>query len=426
MSSLRAVLIFLLVGAAPLAAQQTYTAGKIVFDHLGPYSQAQLEAASGMHAGTTFDADALGAAAQRLVDSGYFANVGATLAPGRATAITVLFSIDPIQRSEMLRAGFENFVWLSHAEIEASLQAKSPLFLDYLPENSPLADSFDAALTETLAAKGVTAHVTHDTVEPTMLQPERAIEFRIASPVIRVANVKLAGVTPDLVPLIQKSVNAAAKAAYNEGLAGETTKDRILAPLLDAGYAEASLSDIALYPKLDGDSASVVLSATLSAGDIYRVSGVNFAGSSLLSAEAFAAATKLHPGDVASRALLLETMAPLDAAYRRQGYMDVVVMAAPLPDAAAHQIAYTVSVSPGEQYRVKEITINNLDPDARTEFDRAFTIKTGDLFDLEYLADFLKNNTALKALRNYACTWKAYADPGTHTVDLVLTFVRIQ
>jgi outer membrane protein assembly factor BamA len=412
--------------AAPLAAQQTYTAAKIAFDHPGAYSQAQLEAAAGMHAGTTFNSDDLGTAAQRLVDSGYFAKVGATLAPGRTSAITVLFGIEPIQRSEMLHTGFENFVWLSHAEIDSALQAKSPLFLGYLPENSPLADAFDAALTDALAAKGVTARVSHDTTEPTMPQPERAVEFRIASPSIRVANVKLTGVTPDLVPLIQKSVNAAAKAVYNEGLAGETTKDRILAPLFDAGYVQASLSGVALVPKLDGDSASVVVSATLSPGDVYRVSGINFAGSSLLSAEAFAASAKLHPGDVASRALLLETMAPLDAAYRRQGYMDVVVVAAPLPDPATHQVAYTVSVIPGEQYQVKEITINNLDPAARAEFDSGFAMKTGELFNPEYLAAFLKKNTGLKSLRNYAGTWKAYADPGTHTVDVVLTFVRIQ
>ena len=59
----------------------------------------------------------------------------------------------------MLRVGFENFVWLSPAEIVAALQAKSPLFAGYLPETSPLADIFDAALTDALAAKGITAKV---------------------------------------------------------------------------------------------------------------------------------------------------------------------------------------------------------------------------------------------------------------------------
>jgi outer membrane protein assembly factor BamA len=350
-----------LAGAAVTATAQ-YTAKKIVFDHPGPYTQAQLEAAAGMHAGMQFKAADLGDAAQRLVDTGYFGDVGATL-EGMTNAASVLFSIKPIDHTQMLHAGFENFVWLTHAEIEDAVHAKSPLFLDYLPEGSPLADVIDAALTEVLAAKGITASVTHDTVEPTMLHPERVLQFRIANPTIRVANVKLGGVTPEMVPLIQKSVNSTARSPYNEGLAGQTTQDRILEPLLDAGYIQASLSSLTLTPSAIADGAtSVILSATLSTGDIFHVAGISFAGTPLLSAELFAASQKLHTGDIASRKDLLETLAPLDAAYRRQGYMDVIVKATPTPNAATHQVAYVVSIVPGEQYRIHELTANNLDP----------------------------------------------------------------
>jgi outer membrane protein insertion porin family len=296
--------------------------------------------------------------------------------------------------------------------------------MDYLPESSPLEEVFDESLTDLLARKGVTAVVDHSTVEPTMLQPERVVEFRIAAPAVRVANVKLTGVSADLAPLIQKSVNAAAKAAYNEGLAGETTEDRILAPLLDAGYIQASLSGVTVTPTLSGDSSSVVLAAALNPGDVFRISSISFAGTPLLSAGSFAASAKLHPGDVASRSLLMQTLAPLDAAYRRQGYMDVIVKAAPTPDPGTHQVAYTVTVAPGEQYRVHEVTANNLDAAAKADFDRGFLMKAGELYNPEYVSGFLKNNTALQALAGYSASFKAYADPNTHTVDVVLTFAR--
>jgi outer membrane protein assembly factor BamA len=416
--------MLLIAASIPSAAQQTYTAAKIVFDHPGMYSQAQLETTAGMHPGTTFNPDGLGAAVQRLVDSGYFSNVGATLAPGRNSAATVLFGIQPIDSSQMLRVGYENFVWLTHAEIEDALRAKSPLFSGYLPENSPLADTFDAALTSALSAKGISAHVTHDTIEPTMRQPDRAVEFRISDPSIRVANIKLAGVQSVLVPLIQKSINSATGARYEEGLSGTSTQDRILTPLLDAGYVQASLSDVVAAPTLTGDTASVVLSATLVPGDIYRISAITFSGTPLLSAESFAASAKLHPGDIASRALLFETLAPLDAAYRRQGYMDVAVQATPTADAATHQVGYAITVSSGEQYRVHQVTANNLDPAARADFDRGFLMKSGELFNPDYASNFIKNNTALKGLEGYSGIWQAYADPSTHTVDVVFTFAR--
>ena len=425
MTFLRSQLIrcgLLCLSAVPALAQ--YTAKKIVFNHPGPYTQEQLEAVAGIHPGMSFKTEDLTAAAQRLVDTGFFDDVGATL-DGNVKAVSVLFDIKLTDRTPMLHVGFENFVWLTHAEIEDAIHAKSPLFLDYLPESSPQQDVIKDVLTAALAAKGITAEVTYDTVEPTMVQPERVLQFRVAKPTIRVANVKLAGVTQDLVPLVQKSVNATARTAYNEGLAGQTTQDRILAPLFDAGYIQASLTEASRPPSPIADgAATVVFSATLNPGEIFRVSSISFAGTPFLSADSFAASQKLHPGDIAARKDLIETLAPLDAAYRRQGYMDVVVKATPTPDLATHQVAYTVTVTPGEQYRMHEITANNLDPEARKDFDRGFLMKAGELYNPEYAATFLRKNTALQALAGYSASFKAYADPNAHTVDLVITFIR--
>jgi outer membrane protein assembly factor BamA len=422
MSHLSKLLTFLLAATLPAVAQ--YKARKIVFNHPGPYTQEQLEAAAGMHAGMPFHAEDMAAAAQRLIDSGYFDAAGVTL-EGMTNAASVLFDIKPTDHAQMLHLGFENFVWLTHAEIEDAIRAKSPLFVDYLPESSPLDDVVRATLTDLLEAKGIAAEVVDDTVEPTMLQPERVLEFRVAKPAIRFTGVKLTGVAQELAPLIQRSVNATAGTAYNEGLAGQSTQDRILAPLLDAGYVQATLSDLVRTPSPAGESGvSVTLAATLRTGEIFRVSGIEFAGTPLLSAEAFAATEKLHPGDIASRKELMETLAPLDAAYRRRGYMDVVIHTSPVTNAATHQVAYSVTVDPGEQYRMHEITAKNLNPAAQKDFDRGFLMKTGELYNPEYAANFLKNNTALLALAGYSASFKAYADPNAHTVDLVITFVR--
>ena len=137
MKFLNGLAFILLAATIPThAADLTYTAAKIVFNNPGPYTQAQLEAAEGIHPGMKFKTDDLGAAAQRLVDSGFFSDVGATLS-GEVNKANVLFDIKPIDRAQMLHVGFENFVWLTHPEIEAALQAKASLFLDYLPEEQP-------------------------------------------------------------------------------------------------------------------------------------------------------------------------------------------------------------------------------------------------------------------------------------------------
>ena len=59
--------------------------------------------------------------------------------------------------------------------------------------------------------------------------------------------------------------------------------------------------------------------------------------------------------------------------------MDVIAEATPVLDPATHQVAYTVTVKPGEQYRVHQVTAENLDPAAQADFDRGFLMKAGEL-----------------------------------------------
>jgi hypothetical protein len=86
--------------------------------------------------GMPFTADDLSAAAQRLADTGFFDDVGASLNCD-IRAITVGFDLKPIDRARMLHVGFENFVWLTKDEMESAIKGKFPLFGYYLPEVSP-------------------------------------------------------------------------------------------------------------------------------------------------------------------------------------------------------------------------------------------------------------------------------------------------
>jgi len=403
---------------------QTYTAAHVHFSNLGTFTQQQLEDAAGVHEGTKLTATDLGAAAQKLVDTGYFDDMSATV-EGKVTAVTVEFEDKPTPLDHMMHVGFENFIWLTHDEVVAAIRARIPLFNEYLLDNSPHLPDLKVALTGALAARSIVAELSCEDFESTLRHPRREIGCRIVKPAIRVANIKLGGVTPTLLPLVQKSVNATARTAYTEGPANETTADRILAPLLDAGYIQATLTDATPVPSAIADNTvPVVLTAQLSPGDIFHVSAITFAGNEFLSADAFASTAKLHAGDVASRHDLLETLAPLDMAYRRKAYMDVIIHAVPTIDAGNRQVAYTVTVDPGEQYRLHDVTANNLDTAAKADFDRGFLMKAGDLYDPEYVATFLKQNTALRALAGYSAAFKAYADPNSHTVDLVISFVR--
>ncbi|HEY5330751.1 MAG TPA: POTRA domain-containing protein [Acidobacteriaceae bacterium] len=413
-----------LLSFASMNAGAQYTVSKVVFKNPGPYRQADLEAALGVHSGQKLSVADLQAAAQQLIDTGYFDDVQVGV-EGSLGAAQIVLTLKPVAAEQLTRTGFENFVWLSPEELAAAVHHAAPLFHGALPDAGNQTDAINAALAAALAARGADAKVTHTTIEPSTAQPMRAVEFRVERPLVRVHGIVLQGVSPAMTAAVDAIAQRLRGTVYNEGLAGETTQGRLLAPYNDAGYLDAKLTEIHCTPSAaSGMTVDVDVTATVDEGTPYRVASLDFAGTPLVPATTLTAAAKLHPGDIASRKLLLATLAPVDMAYRRQGYMDVVVQPGPVLDRTAHTVAYTVAVVPGEQYRLRSVNATGLDPAARNDFDRGWTMKAGALYNIQYVTSFLENNTALRALSAYSFAYKAVADPQTHTVDLALTFVR--
>lgn len=406
-----------------LSAQ--FTATKITFRNPGALAQNDLETVAGIHAGAKISTDGIRNAAQHIIDTGYFEDVGVDTA-GPASALNVIFILKPIAAERMTLAGFENFVWLSPEELAATLHQAAPLFHDRLPDAGNQIDAITHALQIALAAKGVNTEVVHETLQPSLTQPERTIEFRVERPVVRVHAITLQGVSQDLAAATTKAAASLRGSRYSEGRDGGNTRDSVLAPYFEAGYLDARLVD--MHRTLVQNTATettIDLTASIKPGEPYQVASFNYDGTPLASRDAVMATAKLKPGTVASAKLLQETLAPIDTAYRRQGYMDVWVDPGARLDPAKHTVSYTVQVTPGAQYRLRSVKVLNLSGEARKDFDANWRLKPGELYDAQYVSEFLKRNTALRSLEGYAGTFEAAADPETHQVDLTVTFARM-
>lgn len=400
----------------PCAAQWKF--GKATYKNAGPYTQAELDTVLALHVGDKVTIQSLQDAAQRVMSTGYFEDVGVGTSSVPA-GLELVLTLKPLPEDRMTRVGFENFVWLTPAELQAAVHQAAPLFHGRLPDTGHDAESIQKALTEALAAKGQQASVTYETVEPTTEQPMRATEYWVESPRVVVGNVKLQGVSPAMAPTVQVALKKVIGLPYNAGLAAGTTEGELLRPYLNAGYLQAKLVDVKNTMTAGAHTVGVEVTGTIVEGDVYRVGSISFAGTSVAPASLMAEA-KLKPGDVASRKLLMETLKPIDTAYRKMGYMDVVVDSGAVLDTAAHTVAYKVKVAPGEQYRVAEIHVTGLNPAAQTEFDHGWLMRAGELYNVEYVNGFLANNTALRALGKYTFAYRAVADPQKHTVVLTL------
>lgn len=88
-----------------------------------------------------------------------------------------------------------------------------------------------------------------------------------------------------------------------------------------------------------------------------------------------------------------------------------------------YTVAYTVTVLPGEIYRLKSVTVRGLPQIPRADFDKNFRLHPGDVYNETYVSDFLTKNTALRSLDTYAGAFSASSDSSTHLVDLDINFV---
>jgi outer membrane protein insertion porin family len=419
--ALRALGIFCLLATSAFAQQ--YTVKNIVFDGKMPYSQAALEAASGLKPGATITKDDLQAASQHLIDTGAFADLSSTV-DGPAKSITVIFHVKPQDPARILTASFDNFVWYQPSELAAEIQKTVPLFDGTVPEAGNEQDAIAAALKQLLTAKGVTGgSLSVDPVAPSSSQPLRVLEFRLTKPAVRIHSLTVDGMRPNFSTAKDKLVLALTGKAYNEGLLPRSLPNVLLNVYKNAGFQGAKVTSLTRTIASTTDSTvDVDVSVTLEEGDVYRLSKLDWSGSPMMTTEAFNAEAYLHPGDIASQKTLLQSLGKLEAAYRRKGYMDVVVTSTPQLDTTAHTVAFTVAVIPGEAYKLSAVTTLHLNPTQKADFDKAWTLKPGDIYDESYVTGFLKNNSAIPSLEALSASFKTVANPDAHTVELILTF----
>jgi outer membrane protein assembly factor BamA len=411
------------LAATPALAQ--YTLKKIVFEGVTtPYTQAALEAASGLKPGDQATNATLQQAAQRLSDTGAFGDLQVTF-DGPVKAISIIFKITPLDPSHQLTAAFDNFIWFTPEELEAGLRARVPLFAPTLPEAGNLQDAVQTALADMLKEKGVTATLTHDIFEPSAEYPVRIVAYRVKTPAIRLHTINLTGVSSEFAAPIHEIAGKITGRPFNDGVEKLTTAETLLTPYLKAGYLNANLTGRTLTPTASSpDRIDVDLSAAVNTGVPFHVGDIVWAGSPQISSEAFAAASPLRTGDLANPTTLAKSVDLLAAAYRKQGYADVLVSPKPSLDTATNRVSYTFSVVPGEIYRIRTLTPLNLTSAQQSDFNRGWTLKAGDVFNSEYITNFLQQNTALRSFDGYSATFKAIRDPESHLVDVTVTFIR--
>ena len=139
-----------------------------------------------------------------------------------------------------------------------------------------------------------------------------------------------------------------------EKLAGDL--ERLRSFYLNRGFLEFSIDSTQV--SIDADREGVYITANITEGERYTVTGFKFSGNTLGRDAELAALMQLRPGEVFSGQLLNESTRTMTELYGSIGYAFANVNALPEVDRENRTVFFNVSIDPGRRVYVRRINIS--------------------------------------------------------------------
>jgi outer membrane protein assembly factor BamA len=411
------------LSATPPAAAQKYLPKTIQFKGAPEYSDEELLAASGLKKGKVLDFAEMSGHSQKLMDSGLFETLSF-----KFDGVDLVYTLVP--HSELYPVRLENLPLTPGKELDAALHDRFPLYHGKVPAEAGLAEQVRQALEEMLAAKGIKANVTVEPYTDQKLQVVTAMNYSITDPPVRMGEIHLQGVSPEMQDKVKSVANRATKTDYDtDNTAGNIERAFVLL-YTDEGYAAVKVhAERSDHPIAGSQAIDIPVNVTIEEGRHYKLGSIYLpSGEPLNLAEINKAAglvtnkveTSLSvKGGITLRTALLF----VTGQYKSKGYMDCVVMPHPQYDEAAGNVNYTLEVQPGPVYTMGKLTIQNSAEDLRAAMWGAWKMPTGAVFSEKALHDYYytQGNTPLgRTFASANCKYTLTKNIETHTVDVTL------
>jgi outer membrane protein assembly factor BamA len=340
--------------------------------------------------------DAVRDAAQKLVDSGVFSDVGY-----RHTAVTggmdVQFTVKDKTADQFLPAVFENVVWLSDNELREELQKRVPLFHGDIPLDGRLGDEVAEAVAAILKARNIDAHVTS---AQSCLSGEKNCtrNFSVDNIQIETARLNISGAPAEIVAEVQ--------AAAKKNIIGKpylrSQTDKLLAQLIRAaclkrGLLKPEIQDLTIAPsEHSGEGVGVALSAQVVPGPAYRYEGQSWSGNTAISSAALEKMVHLYQHLPVDGAKLESDLENVRLQLALRGYMQARVTVQPEFDEMQGSVKYKFVVAQGPLFKMGKLDVSGFPEKVVDEVMTLWKLREGDPFDRSYVARFFQEPKILQ------------------------------
>ncbi|MGA8539559.1 MAG: POTRA domain-containing protein, partial [Terriglobales bacterium] len=335
-------------------------------------------------------------------------------------------------KSKLVPAHFENFVWFTDAELHTALQSRVPLFKQLLPVAGNLPDRVSEALQAILSEKNYPGRVDYLRAGDDSGGSLKAIDYRVEEVSIRIRNVEFPGASPEQAALLAKAAARVTGAEYARSSLQAVAKFDLLPVYLHRGYLKAEFgpSDARVVPQpasaadsIPSTEIEVDAIIPVTPGKIYSTSAVDWKGNSAIATTELAPLLHMPPGQPADAMRFLDDVQTVDKLYRSRGYMAVQIKPDAQFDDEKSTVHYDLLIVEGDRYKMGELEILGLDTQAKAQMEAAWTLRQGQPYNADYPKKFLDDTRQLLP-RGVAWNVSIHETPdaGDKTVDVEIRF----
>ena len=367
------------------------------------YTDKEILGASGLQIGqNAADAD-FKEAVRRLGDSGLFSEaVYSYTSSDNGTKLEL--QLADTDKSKLVPAHFENFVWFTDDELQAALQRSVPLFKQVLPITGNLPDRVSEALQTLLSEKQLPGRVDFLRNADESTGKVTAIDYRVEEISFRIRNLEFPGASPEQSALLVTAARRLTGAEYGRSSLAAVAKFDLLPVYLQRGYLKAAFgqSDARVVPPTSPaadaqKSADLEVDAIIpvTPGKMYSTSSVEWKGNSAIATAEVAPLLHLPPGQPADGVRLLRDIDTVGKLYRSRGYMAVHIKPDAQFDDQKNTVHYDVNIVEGDLYKMGELEILGLDTQAKARMQAAWRLPEGEPYNADYPTKFLEDTRDL-------------------------------
>jgi surface antigen-like variable number repeat protein len=390
------------------------------------YTDKEILAASGLELGRTASDANFKEAVKRLGDTGLFTDVAYSYSYSPAGA-KLEFQLVDTDKSKLVPAHYENFVWFTDAELTSEIQRRVPLFKQALPLAGSLPDQVSEALQVILGARHLPGRV--DYLRESKPGTGEAgdligIAYRVEEANFYIHDVEFPGAGPDQLPALKAAAHKLIGAEYVRSSLAIVAGVDYLPVYLQRGYLKAAFAQAdARVATQTSTQVQVDAIFPVTPGKIYSTSSVAWKGNAALPVDQLQSLLHLPLAQPADAVRLASDLENVQKLYHTKGYMAARIQAEPRMDDAASTVHYDLCVVEGDLFQMGELEIVGLDSQAKASLQNAWTLREGQTYNSDYPKEFLKNAfRLLPHAEQWAVDIREAVNAKDKTVDVTLRF----